>query len=62
MIILSKAMTKLKDFADKQTDGPIKNYIPPKSNYGGIKRSCWGQNAIYIYMHVHHGLLHFDGG
>jgi hypothetical protein len=39
----SKDMANVKVFADRQTDGQAKNYMPPIFLYGGIK-NC--------YMHM----------
>jgi hypothetical protein len=33
----SKDMANVKVFADRQTDGQAKNYMPPIFRYGGIK-------------------------
>ena len=34
----SKDMANVKVFADRQTDGQTKNYMPPIFRYGGIKK------------------------
>jgi hypothetical protein len=44
----SKDMATVKIFAERQTDGQAKNYLPPIFRYRGIKKVCETQNPLRV--------------
>jgi hypothetical protein len=49
----SKDMANVKVFADRQTDGQVKNYMLPIFRYGGIKKVCYLFPVISIDYRIH---------